>query len=150
MPRPADPVLPVAGCRVEVSHNAGTAPRALDGDVATRWLTATPQQGNEWLVVRCPESRVMTGLWLLTAPRSFGDYPRRLAIDRSTDGATFEAWWKGAVVAELAASVAAGDRPPTVRIDLPPVPFTAVRLRQVGQTPRRWFWSVDEIQLRGR
>ncbi len=148
--RPADPVLPLDGCRVEASHNQETAPRAIDGDTATRWLTATPQRGDEWLLVRCAAARTLTSLRLGTAHRSFGDYPRRLVVERSLDGVEFEPWWEGTVVAPLAESIARNDRPPSIRIDLPPAPFTAVRLRQIGQTPRRWFWSVDELQLHGR
>jgi hypothetical protein len=86
----------------------------------------------------------------VAARASFGDYPRRLAVDRSLDGVTFEPLWEGTVAAELAASLSRAERPPAARIDLPPAPFRALRLRQTGRTPRRWVWSVDELELRGR
>ncbi len=145
-----DPVLPLSGCQIGVSHNADAAARGVDGDVATRWLTGVPQRGDEWLIVRCRDARVLTGLELQVTRRSYSDYPRRLAIERATDGVSFEPLWEGGVVAELAVSVARSDRPTAIRISLPPTPFRAVRLRQTGQTPRLWFWSIDELQLRGR
>ncbi len=148
--RPPDPPLPLARCDLEASHNAGALGRAVDGEVASRWLTGTAQKGDEWLAVRCRDSRVLTSLELHLDRRSYSDYPRRLAIDVSADGVSFQQLWEGGVVAELAVSVARNDRPSAIRIDVPAVPFRAVRLRQTGQTPRRWFWSIDELQLRGR
>ena len=148
--RPADPLLSLTGCDLEASHNAAALRRAVDGDLGSRWLTGPPQAGNEWLVVRCQETRVITGLELLVHRRSYSDYPRRLAIDVSQDGATFEPLWEGGVVAEFAVSVARSERPTTIHIALPSAPFRAVRLRQTGQTPRRLFWSIDELEIRGR
>jgi hypothetical protein len=113
-------------------------------------LTGVPQHGGEWLEVRCPVTRVLTSVELQTHRRSYADYPRRLAIDVAADGVSFVPLWEGGVVAELAASVARGDRPTAIRIAVPPAPFLALRLRQTGQTPRNWFWAIDELQLRGR
>jgi hypothetical protein len=149
-PRVVDPLLSLSGCGFEASDSAGAVNRATDGNVGSRWLTGRPQTGNEWFVVRCPSTLVLTGIELLVDRRSYSDYPRRLAIDVSSDGVSFEPLWEGGVVAELAVSVARSDRPTTIEISLPPAPFRAVRLRQTGQTPRREFWSIDELQLRGR
>lgn len=148
--RPADPPLPLTGCVLAASHNTAALGRAVDGDLGSRWLAGPPQVGNEWLVVRCPETRIVTGLELLVHRRSYSDYPRRLAIDVSQDGVTFEPLWEGGVLAEFAVSVARSERPTAIRIALPAETFRAVRLRQTGQTPRRWLWSIDELQLRGR
>ena len=149
-PAALDPTLTLSGCQVRVSHNAAVASRAVDGDLATRWLTGVPQHGDEWLEVRCPATQVLTSFELQTNRRSYGDYPRRLAVDASADSVSFVPLWEGGVVAELAASVARTDRPTAIRIAVPPTPFVALRFRQTGQTPRNWFWSIDELQLRGR
>ena len=148
--RPPDPELSLSSCDTTASHNPLAISRASDGEIGSRWLTGTPQRGDEWFQVRCPSTRVLTGLEFLVDRRSFSDYPRRLAIDVSADGASFTPLWEGGVVAELAVSLARTDRPAAIRIALPPAPFRAVRLRQTGQTPRNWFWSIDELQLRGR
>lgn len=105
---------------------------------------------DEWFIVRCADTRILTGLDFLVERRSHSDYARRLANDLSTDGVSFATAWEGGVVAEMATSIARGDRPTTIRLEVPPVPFKVVRLRQTGQTPRNWFWSIDELQLRGR
>jgi hypothetical protein len=148
--RVIDPPITLNGCGFEASDNAGAVRRATDGDVGSRWLTGRPQRGTEWFVVRCPSTLVLTGIELLVDRRSYSDYPRRLAIDVSSDGVSFEPLWEGGVLAELAVSVARSDRPTAIQISLPPAPFRAVRLRQTGQTPRQVFWSIDELQLRGR
>ena len=148
--RPSDPQLSLSSCDTTASHNPLAISRASDGEIGSRWLTGTPQRGDEWFQVRCPSTRVLTGLEFLVDWRSLSDYPRRLAIDVSADGVSFTPLWEGGVVAELAVSLARTDRPAAIRIALPPAPFRAVRLRQTGQTPRNWFWSIDELQLRGR
>lgn len=145
-----DPQLSLAGCDTTASHNQDSAYRAVDGNVGTRWLTGVPQRGGEWLEIRCRDTRVLTSLELLVDGRSYTGYPRRLAIDVSTDGVTFQPVWEGGVLAELAVSVAGSDRPGTIHLDLPAAAFRAVRLRQTGKTPRFWYWSVDELVRRGR
>lgn len=145
-----DPLLPLSGCTVHASHNSATASRAVDGEIGSRWLTGKPQQGDEWFVVRCADTRILTGLDFLVERRSHSDFARRLAIDVSPDGASFATAWEGGVGAEMATSVARGDRITRIRLEVPPAPFKVVRLRQTGQTPRNWFWSIDELQLRGR
>ncbi len=148
--RVLDPPLPLTACDTTASHNQDSAYRSVDGNVATRWLTGVPQRGGEWLEIRCRDSRVLTSLELLVDRRSFTGYPRRLAIDVSTDGVTFQSLWEGGIVAELAVSVAGSDRPSRIHLDLPAAAFRAVRLRQTGNTPRFWYWSVDELVRRGR
>jgi hypothetical protein len=145
-----DPPLSLGGCAAEASHNAGDVTRAIDGTPGTRWLTGEPQDGSEWFALRCADTHVLTGVDFQVERRSLSDYPRRLAIDVSTDGASFGPIWEGGVVAELAGSIGRSERPTTIRIAVPPTAFRALRLRQTGQTPRRWFWSIDELQLRGR
>lgn len=147
---PLDPRLPLSGCRVEVSRHGQAVGRAVDGSLDTRWLSQVPQRGDEWLLVRCAEAHVLTQLRLVAARRSYSDYPRALVIERSLDGVTFEPIWEGGVVAELARALAGPTRPAAVRIDLPPGPFRAVRLRQIGSASRGSFWAVDELELRGR
>jgi hypothetical protein len=147
---PLDPALPLDRCRAEVSHYPEAAGRAVDGRVETRWLSQTPQHGGEWIAVRCSDTRVLTQVRLLSARRSYSDYPRALRVERSLDGVAFETVWEGGVVAEIAEALAGPARPAAVRIDLPPGPFRAVRVTQTGSASRGSFWAVDELELRGR
>ena len=144
------PPLSLAGCAIDASHNTGALQRAFDGNIASRWLTGLPQCGDEWLRIGCGAPRALTGIRLLLDRRSYGDFARRLAVDVAVDGASFATVWEGGVAAELAASLASGDRPAAIFVPLPPTVFRAVRLRQVGQTPRSWSWAVPELQLLGR
>ncbi len=145
-----EPQLTLVDCETLASHNPAVTGRATDGAIGSRWLTAIPQSGSEWYEVRCPATRVLTGLHLQVNRRSYSDYPRRLGIDVSEDGRHYVQIWEGSVTEALARSIASADRPTEIRIDLQPTPFRTVRLRQTGRTPRHWFWSIDELQLRGR
>jgi hypothetical protein len=147
---PLDPMLALDRCHAEVSHYPEAAGRAVDGSVETRWLSQATQRGGEWVVVRCPDTRVLTQVRLVSARRSYSNYPRALRIERSLDGVAFETAWEGGVVAELAEALAGPDRPAAVRLDLPPGPFRAVRVTQTGSASRGSFWAVDELELRGR
>lgn len=79
--------------------------------------------------------------------RSFGDYPRRLEIEASTDGRTFTPLFAGSVLTPLALSLVEQPVRPRIDLPLPPTDATLLRVRQTGATPRRWFWSVHEIRV---
>lgn len=147
---PADPPLPIDGCALSASHRPDTVGRAVDGDRESRWLSGPAQSGDEWIAVHCAHTQILTSVELLFAHRSLANYPRRLVIERSTDGVTFEAIQEGSPLALLARSLADDGRAPAARIAVQPVEFKAIRLRQVGRAERPSFWAVDELILRGR
>lgn len=147
---PVDPALSLTGCAVTASHGSETAARGVDGDRDTRWVSGPPQDGHEWLSIACDETRILTGIDVLFSPRSLSNYPRRLVVERSSDGSTFEPVFDGSILAPLARSLVADARHPYARIALPPGEFKAIRLRQVGRAERPSFWAIDDLVVRGR
>jgi hypothetical protein len=147
---PLDPALSLAGCDVTASHASDTARRAVDASRATRWVSGPPQDGTEWLSIVCPETRIVTGLDVMFSLRSLGNYPRRLLVERSSDGATFEPVFDGSILAPLAVSLTAEGQHPYARLALPPGTFKAIRLRQTARAERPSFWAVDDLVVRGR
>jgi len=149
LPKPAGAEIPASAFRLSASHNPGALPAAVDGNPATRWLTGIPQDGSEWLRLDFDRPRRPAFVRIVMDRRSFGDYPRRLEIEGSSDGQTFRTLWAGPVVVPFAASLV--ELPVTPRIDLALPPgvgeVRTLRLRQTGRTPRRWYWSVHEIRL---
>jgi hypothetical protein len=147
---PLDPALSMAGCDVTASHAGDTAARAIDASRDTRWVSGPPQDGTEWLSIACPETRILTGLDVMFSRRSLGNYPRRLVVERSSDGTTFEPVFDGSILAPLALSLTAEGQHPSARLALPPGAFKAIRLRQAARAERPSFWAVDELLVRGR
>jgi hypothetical protein len=147
LPKPSGAEIPASSIRLSASHNPGALPAAVDGNPGTRWLTGIPQEGTEWIRLDFDRPRHPGFLRIVMDRRSFGDYPRRLEIEGAADGQTFRTLWSGPVVVPFAASLV--ELPVTPRIDLllPGTDVRALRLRQTGRTPRRWYWSVHEIRL---
>ena len=147
LPKPRGAEIPPGSLTLSASHNAAALPLAVDGNDATRWLSGTPQDGTEWIQVTFDRPRRPSFLRLVMDRRSFGDYPRRLEIDASTDGRTFIPVFAGSVLTPLASSLV--EQPVSPRIDLPlsPTDATILRLRQTGRAVRNWYWSVHEIRM---
>jgi len=145
---PAGTEIPQATFRLSASHNPGALAAVVDGNPATRWLSGAPQDGTEWIRVDFDRPRRPAFLRIAMDRRSYGDYPRRLEIEGTTDGTTFTPLVTGqSVLVPFGLSLV--ELPVTPRIDLalPRVEVKALRLRQTGRTPRQWYWSVHEIQL---
>jgi hypothetical protein len=139
--------IPQRSLTLSASHNVGGLPLAVDGNDATRWLSGVQQDGTEWIQVAFDRPRRPALLRLAMDRRSFGDYPRRLEIEGSLDGATFTPLVTGSVLTPLALSLV--ERPVSPRIDLPlpPTEVRYLRLRQTGRAVRNWYWSVHEIRV---
>ena len=145
--QPRGPEIPRTSVRLSASHNPGALAAAADGLPATRWLSGTPQDGTEWIRLDFDRPRRPAVLRLVMDRRSFGDYPRRLAIEGSADGQGFSTLWTGSVITPFAASLVQPPVTPRIDLPLPGLEVRGLRLRQTGRTPRQWYWSVHEIQV---
>jgi hypothetical protein len=145
--RPSGAEIARESLALSTSHNPDALPLALDGNDATRWLSGAQQDGTEWIQIGFDRPRRPSFLRLVMDRRSFGDYPRHLAIDGSLDGAAFAPLWSGSVVTPFAISLI--DRPISPRIDLalPPMEMRYLRVRQTGRSVRNWYWAVHEIRV---
>jgi hypothetical protein len=147
LPSPRGTEIPRAALQLSASHNPGALAAAADGQPATRWLSGTPQDGTEWIRVDFDRRRRPGFLRLVMDRRSFGDYPRRLEIEGSTDGQAFAPLWAGSVLTPLALSLVEAPVSPRIDLALPGAEVSALRLRQTGHTPRQWYWSVHELRI---
>jgi hypothetical protein len=144
---PSGPEIPHAALSLSASHNVGALPLAVDGNDATRWLSGAQQDGTEWIQVAFDRLRRPSVVRLVMDRRSFGDYPRRLEIEASSDGRTFTPLFAGSVVAPLARSLVELPVRPRIDVRLPPTTLRYLRLRQTGRAVRNWYWSVHEIRV---
>jgi hypothetical protein len=147
LPTPAGAEIPRVSLTLSASHNTGALPLAVDGNDATRWLSGAQQDGTEWIQVAFDRVRRPSLLRLVMDRRSFGDYPRRLEIEASTDGRTFTPLFAGPVLTPFALSLAQQPVAPRIDLPLPPTDATVLRIRQTGRAVRNWYWSVHEIRV---
>ena len=147
LPRRPDAPRPIAASamRATASDGADRLAFLFDGDPDSRWLTGSPQRGTEWIDLQFDRPRDVAMISLTMAERSFGDYPRGLAVD-VTDGRDVRTVYEGPVLPEFAQGLVARPEYPSIDIVLPSNRARAIRLRQTGTT-RTFFWSVHELQL---
>jgi hypothetical protein len=145
----AFPEIPRAALRASASVQGERLGLAFDGNADTRWISGTAQTGTEWIEVAFERAYDVARVRLEMTPRSFGDYPRMLAVESvGGSGETRELRRGAALPVMLTGMVQDPYRAPVV-FDLPPNETRILRLRQLGKT-RTWFWSIHELRLYSR
>jgi hypothetical protein len=115
-----------------------------DGRLDTEWHDNPQQMPGHWLTLDLGDVHKVAGVTL-----SLGgwarDFPRRLAIDVSTDGSSWTVGWVGPTAA--IAMLAAIDQPREcpMRLGFPPRDARFVRLRTLASDKN--LWRVAEIQV---
>jgi hypothetical protein len=137
--------IPSSAFTVRASHSADRLPLLFDGDRDTRWLTGVRQTGSEWIEVEFESPRDVGLVRLQTAERSFGDYPRDLAVD-AVDAAGERTLFHGSVLPAFARGFAENQSYPNIDISLPDNQARVIRLRQLGVTDTL-FWSIHALEL---
>ena len=135
---------------VRASHSPDRVPLMFDGDRDTRWLSAGPQTGSEWIEIEFDAPRDIARLRMQTAERSFGDYPRELAVEAVEPDGT-QTLFRGSVLPQFGRGFVVDHAYPNIDVLLPVNHARMIRLRQLGRTDEL-FWSIHELQLweRGR
>lgn len=149
-PLPAEPLtrVPSSSFRITASHSPDRLASLVDGEPGSRWLTARPQSGDEWIALDFDEPRDVARVDLTMTARSTGDYPRSIEIvGESEQGATV--LYRGAVLEQLGRGWAAWPEVPVASIVLPANRSSRLVIRQLGRA-NRWYWSVDELAVWNR
>jgi hypothetical protein len=136
--------VPSAAITAHASDSEDRLPLLFDGDRDSRWLSARPQSGSEWLTLELDRARDIRLVRMQLGTRSFGDYPRDLAID-AVDGSTHHLF-RGSVLPQLARGIIADGDYPLIDIVLPVNETKTLRLSQLGKA-HTFFWSIHELQL---
>jgi hypothetical protein len=138
-------LVPSGAITVHASDSEDRLPLLFDGDRDSRWLSARPQSGNEWLTLELNRARDVRLVRMQLGTRSFGDYPRDLAID-AVDGTTTQHLFRGSVLPELARGIIADGDYPFIDIVLRANETKTLRFSQRGSA-HTFFWSIHELQL---
>ena len=121
--------------RVTASHGSDKAKNAIDGNLSTRWDTATPMRGGEWFKIELDADQVIAGIVLDTSG-SAADYPRGYEIYVS----------KGSVGAgQLVAKGKATSPVTKIKFDKP-ASGGILKIVQTGRAEGN-FWSIHELTI---
>lgn len=137
--------VPGESMRAEASDQSHRAPWTLDGDLNSRWISGTRQEGDEWFDVILDHPRNLSRVRMLLSD-SFGDYPRGIEITAFSESDTPQPLYRGSILAQLAVGLLANPRRTPIDVDLPPNTTRRLRIRQTGTT-RSFHWAIHEIEL---
>ena len=126
---------------------AGTCPEcATDGADDTRWSSRETQRVSHQLQLTLVQAQDVSGL-RLNLRGVVGDYPRRLTVDTSSDGVTWQTQWQGMTAGSLYTAIVLDERHPEIRF------HSGLSERSTSSCGRRRcpnvreHWSVAEIRI---
>jgi len=120
--------------KLTASHRGANVSAAVDGKIATRWDTGTPQRPGMWFQIELPEPATIQAI-RLDSRRSARDYPRGWRVQVSMDGRD----WSDPV------AEGKGDNPVT-EIEFTPVKARHIRITQTGSV-NGLYWSIHELDI---
>jgi len=152
-PRPRLPVDESALEPVSIGRSMVTASAiedrlryAFDGDIGSKWLSAAPQSGGEWVKLSFGEDVDIGRLVVLTSPFGVGDYPRSLVVESEAADGGRMTLYEGSFLPALIGGLATGARGAPAVLDLPSNRSRALWIRQIGRS-ERWQWAIHELRV---
>ena len=139
---------PLTIAAVTASLNQELARVMTDGDLASRWEPGRGQQSGDTVTIDLGAAKTVRAVELALG-RFTADYPRKLLVETSIDGTSWQPAWSGSGGGP--ALTAAIFHPTIVPATLPLGDLVArfVRLTQTGSDPV-FYWSIAEITVYGR
>jgi F5/8 type C domain len=133
------PVLPIMSARAFLRDGSAIIDRRLE----TGWGDG-PQRPGQWVLVDLGVVREVGGVTHAMGEYAH-DFPRRLAIDVSEDGESWEQVWEGPTAALAFLAAIRGPREAAMHFTFPAQPARYVRLRQVAEHNN--LWRVSELAV---
>jgi hypothetical protein len=125
--------------------NAHDLARLADRDHETAWMGAGPQRGVEQFTVDLGEVVTVDGI---TLAQGRIEFPRAIAVDVSTDNATWAEVWQGETASKTLSAAIHDPRHITMHLPFAAQNARYVRVRQLGQSTVPW--AVAEFQVFGK
>jgi len=119
-----------------------------DGNPSTHWRSTELQRGDERIDVQLDGVHRVTGVVLSMGPHGEG-YPRRLRIETSQDGATWNAAAEETPAGMAFSTVIRNFSRAQLSFRIPDVESRFVRLNQLGRDPHA-FWFITDITVLGQ
>jgi hypothetical protein len=115
----------------------------LDGRVESEWKDI-PQRPGQWVIVDLGHTQQVGGVMHATGEAA-RDFPRRLAIDVSIDGSTWDEVWQGQIAAHAFRAAVLRPRESAMAFAFPARQARFVRLRQLAS--HRNYWRIAELTV---
>ena len=144
-PRSTTSALTVPIRQIWANRNQEAAAKAIDGDLATRWMTGAAQTRGDKLSVDLG-SPVPVAAVVVSLGRTIADFPRELAIEGSDDRVAWKCLWKGPTAGRTVKACLDDPRSTALRFELGGGVARFVRLRLTGSDPLYQF-SVAELTV---
>jgi hypothetical protein len=119
---------------------------AFDGNIDTKWLSAAPQAGGEWIRLSFARDVDVRRLVVLTSRDGVGDYPRGLTVESETADGSRMTLYSGSLLPLLIKGLAGTRAGAPAVLDLPSNLTRVLWLRQTGRT-RTWQWAIHELEI---
>ena len=123
--------------KLSASHNTGKVGSAVDGNLGTRFDTATEMIPGMWFQIELPEVMEVSGLRLDSAG-SVLDYPNGYEVTVSVDGKSWSS-----------PSVKGKGTQPLTEIYFRGVKAKFIKIIQTGRRPGK-YWSIHDLQIFGK
>lgn len=139
------PALPIAAR----SANVGATSLHLmtDGDLVSRWAAGRHQRAGDSVTLDLGSARSVKGLELMIGAY-VADFPRRLLIETSLDGTTWQQAWSGPGSGATLIGALLDPRQLPLSFAFGPTTTRYIRLTQTGSEPM-YYWSIAEVKIVG-
>jgi hypothetical protein len=145
-PRIDGPTVPIASATATIGSEL--LDRITDGDLVSRWEGGRGQRPGDSLTIDLGSTRQVRGVEL-DIGGYVADFPRRLRIETSADGASWQERWSGTGGTAALAGALIDARLMPLFFEFSPAAARYVRLTQLGADPV-FYWSVAELRVYGR
>jgi hypothetical protein len=139
------PTLPVAA--VTASVGSDLLPRIMDGDLVSRWEAHRPQRPGDWITIDLGSPRrvraIETDLGGYVA-----DFPRKLRIETSVDGTSWQETWSGSGGGPALAGALLDARMMPLIFEFDARPIRYIRMTQLAADPK-FYWTIAELKVFG-
>jgi F5/8 type C domain len=135
--------LPIVA--MTANANDGSLQFVTDGDFTTGWQDG-PQQPGQWVTIDLGAVRPVGGL-VHAMGGVVQHFPRRLAIELSSDGSSWNRVWEGDAAAPAFLAAVRAPREAAMRFEFPPQPARFVRLLQLARDEH--YWTIIELGVFG-
>lgn len=137
--------LPLAG--VSASAAPDLLPRITDGDLVSRWDARRPQREGDTITLDLGSPRDVRGIEL-DLGGYVADFPRRLTIETSVDGSTWEPAWSGPGGGPALTGALQDPKVMPLSFQISTRKARFIRLTQLGSDPA-FYWTIAELKVFG-
>jgi hypothetical protein len=132
---------------IRTNYNMKEASLSFDGNLGTRWMSATPQNSDMYVEIDLKTVTSVNRVLFDMGP-SFLEYPRRCLIEVSVNGIQWEpvSLLPGSLLHLFESALQTPKNPQYQLVFTQPTLARFIRVLQIGQDDL-WGWAIHEVQV---